>query len=336
MNDCMCPYYSLNKRTLNVLTTMRCNAQCRFCFERDTARPCEASTNDLIAAINAVGAEEIGLVGGDPLVHPEINRLILESNAKDIYLTTNGIALVEDIGILEPASIRKLMGLNISIHAPSIAGLQKVFGREIPADYFIGVGAWCHYAKRLNPAVDLRIHCNLQRGVVDSMSNAQEMIRLAESLGVDTVRFVELQSLAGKDIEMFVDAKKDVFKNFESYSEALLNPNRDGCIRYLPRLSERVRTEIKTICPLTTVVKDFTVEELEEGLATLELLHQREVEGNSPLRVLYPDLRVSTRYDDSLTNEQRSYEEMRELMLERIAYKQSPEYEIRKKDAEIA
>lgn len=86
-----------------VLITTVCNRKCVHCCYRDIVRNKDArhfSTDNVlneIAALNKVGS--VGLMGGEPTLHPDIEQIIVEARRirgdKSLNIVTNGARLLE-------------------------------------------------------------------------------------------------------------------------------------------------------------------------------------------------------------------------------------------------
>jgi MoaA/NifB/PqqE/SkfB family radical SAM enzyme len=83
---------------LNV--TWRCNLDCAYCTEYDNARG-DVPTEDLVARIERcrdLGVLHTDLIGGEPLLHPDLVRLFGEIGARGMTsgMTTNGFLLTAE------------------------------------------------------------------------------------------------------------------------------------------------------------------------------------------------------------------------------------------------
>lgn len=88
-------------KRVKVVTGLKCNAQCIFCYYRDNLklpnRPYHKIEAD-IAYAKKHGIKEIDFSGGEPTIHPELSKLI--ENAKlmgmeKVCIITNGIRLAD-------------------------------------------------------------------------------------------------------------------------------------------------------------------------------------------------------------------------------------------------
>lgn len=98
-----------------LLITDRCNLRCRYCFVDVEQKRDELSTDEWIKIINETvrrGTKMICLMGGEPLLHPDIDQIIDHIHSKGIIcdMTTNGWLLPNKIEL-----IKKLDSIMISI-----------------------------------------------------------------------------------------------------------------------------------------------------------------------------------------------------------------------------
>lgn len=120
-----------------------CNLNCFFCHnegmknprKREEAKEAKAqrknlSTDDTILLINtltSLGAKQVNLTGGEPLAHPEFERIVysIEKRSTKIALNTNGL-LAERL--LWGQKIPNLDTLLISLHTTSDEVFQRSLG----------------------------------------------------------------------------------------------------------------------------------------------------------------------------------------------------------------
>jgi|GEM_PF-2027650 len=119
-----------NQSTLVVDVTYLCNYTCNYCRWSDPETPGRfnlplseilADENDL----KAIGIERVVLSGGEPLLHPEIGRIIehYSTIVDDVVLITNG--WLADISRIEPLVDRGLSGLAFSIDSIDASILMR-------------------------------------------------------------------------------------------------------------------------------------------------------------------------------------------------------------------
>lgn len=122
--------------TIKISPTMRCNLACRGCFAAEHPSRDRLSLSVMervIRQANEVGVGTIGVIGGEPLLHPDVFELLAEFPAVGFYLVTNG-TLVDD------AVVDRLAGL------PHVVPILSLEGFEHTNDSLRGEGV---YAKVL-------------------------------------------------------------------------------------------------------------------------------------------------------------------------------------------
>ncbi|MDP2939648.1 MAG: radical SAM protein [Candidatus Omnitrophota bacterium] len=104
-----------------LLLTDRCNMHCRYCFVDTTKKRKELSTQEwkqLIDEIFTMGCRMICLMGGEPLLHPDIEEIIGHIQSKKIIcdMTTNGILVPKMINV-----VKKINSLMVSLDGDEVA-----------------------------------------------------------------------------------------------------------------------------------------------------------------------------------------------------------------------
>ncbi len=126
--------------------TNRCNLRCPHCASTSgRPRPDELSTAewiDLVGAIAGLGGEEITIIGGEALLHPdwpEIGQAVVD-HGMGLVIITNGLPLVGNEEAL--ATLRALRPhiIGVSIDGATSASYQELRG----VDAFDDVLALCH------------------------------------------------------------------------------------------------------------------------------------------------------------------------------------------------
>lgn len=100
-----------------VVVTRRCNIACGYCNEYDDFSP-PVPTADLLARIEhlaKLGTASITFTGGEPLLHPDLDKIIRAARDKGMIVTmiTNGFKLSRQW--IERLNAAKLQGMQISI-----------------------------------------------------------------------------------------------------------------------------------------------------------------------------------------------------------------------------
>lgn len=84
----------------NLIITRRCNLSCGYCFEYDNkSEPVPTETlTDRVNALHRIGTFHICMMGGEPLMHPEIDHVIGHAARRaQVSITTNGFLVSDDL-----------------------------------------------------------------------------------------------------------------------------------------------------------------------------------------------------------------------------------------------
>ena len=210
----------------SLYVTDQCNLDCAYCTEYDNSRP-HPSIDDLkkwVRKIRELGTMRIALVGGEPLVHPDIVELVRYCRELGFAtsLTTNGFLLTRKlVAQLEDAGLQ-VMQISVDRMTPS-AVTKKSFKTILPKlDYFR----------------DSKISLHIT-GVIcaDTLPESQAVLETGLSRGIPTeVRLVHADPLhrfrvdrgAREELERFIDSMIERKRQGEKIhtSEAILNYQR--------------------------------------------------------------------------------------------------------------
>jgi MoaA/NifB/PqqE/SkfB family radical SAM enzyme len=210
----------------SLYVTDRCNLDCAYCTEYDNSRP-HPSLDDLkkwIRKIRDLGTMRIALVGGEPLMHPNIVELVRYCRELGFAtsLTTNGFLLTRElIAELEDAGLQ-VMQISVDRMTPS-AITKKSFKTILPKlDYF-------HDSK-------ISLHIT---GVIcaDTLPESEAVLETGLSRGIPTeVRLVHADPLhrfrvqrgRQEELERFIDSMIERKRRGERIhtSEAILDYQR--------------------------------------------------------------------------------------------------------------
>jgi hopanoid biosynthesis associated radical SAM protein HpnH len=94
----------------------RCNLACAGCGKiqyPSQVLKSQISVDDALRAVDECGAPIVSIPGGEPLMHPEIDRLVagLVARRKYLYLCTNALLLEEKLDLFQPSKY-----LSFSVH----------------------------------------------------------------------------------------------------------------------------------------------------------------------------------------------------------------------------
>jgi hopanoid biosynthesis associated radical SAM protein HpnH len=86
----------------------RCNLACAGCGKIDYPKEIldrRLSVEDCLDAVDQCGAPVVSIPGGEPLIHPEIDRIVrgIVARKKFVYLCTNAILLEKNLPRFQPS-----------------------------------------------------------------------------------------------------------------------------------------------------------------------------------------------------------------------------------------
>src|SRR5207253_1350389 len=206
--------------------TDKCNLDCSYCTEYDNSKP-HPKLEDLklwIRKIRDLGTMRIALVGGEPLLHPDVVEIVRYCRELGFAtsLTTNGFLLTRKLlKKLEEAGLQ-VMQISVDRMTPS-AITKKSFKTILPKlDYFN----------------DSKISLHIT-GVIcaDTLPESQAVLETGLSRGIPTeVRLVHADPLnrfrvdrgSREELERFIDSMIERKRRGEKIhtSEAILNYQR--------------------------------------------------------------------------------------------------------------
>jgi MoaA/NifB/PqqE/SkfB family radical SAM enzyme len=225
---------------LMVFITNRCNLKCRTCpFTNQSPYSPPDRISDLTVEMfrrvldNYSGAQLVGLVGGEPLLHPQLPELIgiAADHRMSVNVSTNGTLLNSEWS-------RKLLGqplgfLNVSLDAADAADYQRVRGgsREIYEKILTNIRTF----NSLRVALKSRTLLYLSY-VTDqyNLTRLPEFAALAKELNADRVFCQNLLPYQCSDITIRESSLSDTPDNRRRLSELRLP---DGIDVLLPSLS---------------------------------------------------------------------------------------------------
>lgn len=115
----------------NIMITEHCNLHCPYCFVKDYTCSSEASNisyknfERAVEFITNNGSSHLGIIGGEPLMHPDFENLmhsiIRNDKVKYVTIFTNGILLEKYIKILNHKKFKIL----INVNTPEDIGVDK-------------------------------------------------------------------------------------------------------------------------------------------------------------------------------------------------------------------
>lgn len=191
----------------SLYVTDQCNLDCAYCTEYDNTRP-HPSLDDLTAwltKIRDLGTVRVALVGGEPLMHPDIVEVVRRARGLGLAtsLTTNGFLLTTPlVRALDEAGL-EVMQISVDRMTPSEV-TRKSFKTVLP---------------KLDTLRGSRINLHIT-GVLcgDTMSESREVLRTGLSRRIPTeVRMVHadpeqqfrVDRGTREDLEAFIEWMRD-------------------------------------------------------------------------------------------------------------------------------
>lgn len=157
----------------------RCNLHCKGCGKVDHPKEVldkSLSIEECVQAVEECGAPVVSIPGGEPLLHPDISRIVEEliSRKKFVYLCTNGILVSKKIDNFHPSPY-----LNFSIH---MDGLRERHDSIVSRD---GVFDIAVDAIKLLLSRGFRVTTNTTFYGGETPENAAKLFDFLTSLGIE-------------------------------------------------------------------------------------------------------------------------------------------------------
>lgn len=186
---------------LRVSVTDKCNLSCRYCAPGAHPSACSAGKDGgelplsgllgLIRALAGLGVEKVRFTGGEPLVRPDIERLVAGAKAvpaiRKVCLTTNGLLLEKKAGALRDAG---LDALNVSLDSLDAGRFSRITGSDGLAAVRAGID------RALGLGLKLKINAVALADL--SFAEVDGFVQLASENKL-TVRFIELMPFCEDD-----------------------------------------------------------------------------------------------------------------------------------------
>lgn len=191
---------------LEVMLIKECNGKCSWCIEKGAWHPEEVKDWKVIAdAAIATGKTNIILLGGEPTLYKDINKIIfyLISRGRKVWITTNGSKLTKEY---VSSNLRGVSGINISIHDYFLVGNGwPDSGNDTITGIALNEKVLEEAIKEMHKHdIKVRFNCNCIKNYIHSRAECLQYVIFAKNMGADSVRFAELK----KDEDGFVDLAK--------------------------------------------------------------------------------------------------------------------------------
>lgn len=182
-------------RDLRLSITDRCNFRCTYCLDPSATFMSRAkllTAQELVRATSicvSLGVRKVRITGGEPTLHPELDRIVRELAAlaiDDLAMTSNGTGLSRDrLERLRDLGLRRLTLSLDSLRQDRFHSITRSTGR---VDDVLGVIRSARDCG-LDP---VRVNAVIVRGVNDD--EVIELAAMAHDLGVE-MRFIEFMPL---------------------------------------------------------------------------------------------------------------------------------------------
>ena len=180
---------------LRISVTDRCNLNCIYCSSGGSVPAAPRSfaltyeeIQRVVDAAADLGINTVRLTGGEPLIRPDLNRLVSKISAiggiNEVALTTNGIFLADNARDLKLAGLKRV---NISLDTLQQAKFTRLAGSDHLNDVLYGIKAASDSG--LTP---VKINMVVLRGI-----NDDEIVDFAKKTISDGwhVRYIEFMPL---------------------------------------------------------------------------------------------------------------------------------------------
>lgn len=244
--------YGRNIDYIRVSITDRCNLRCVYCMPKEGVSSIPHSKilsydeiERLVQIFAKLGIEKVKITGGEPLVRKNVASLIQRLKKVDgirqVTLTTNGVALAEQMEELAKAGID---GINLSLDTLEAEVFGKITRRLELEKVMQGLKEALKY-----PKIPLKINC-VPLGMPGQ--NVADLAKLALDYPV-SVRYIEMMPIGlGKKFscireEEVLQQLKERFGSFEKCEESLGNgpghyytfPGFQGKIGFISAISHK-------------------------------------------------------------------------------------------------
>jgi len=176
--------------------TSRCNLDCAFCPTHSPGATSARRGNrvDLVDRVDDLadlGADALGLTGGEPLLHPQIETAIARAVARGLFVHLNTNATLVDAARGAALIEAGVGSINISLDAGS-KGIHDAQRGEGAFDRAVeGIACLLAARRRLGAATGLRLVMTLG---ARNASSVNSFLELGQRMGVDGCSFIPLHA----------------------------------------------------------------------------------------------------------------------------------------------
>lgn len=170
--------------------TARCNLDCAFC-PTHSREATSAGPVDLVDALANLGADALGLTGGEPLLHPQLEATIARAVTRGIFVHLNTNATLIDAARAAALLETGIGSINVSLDG----GSKRVHDAERGEGAFDraaeGVANLLAARRQLGAATGLRLVMTLGDR---NASSVEDFLDLGQRMGVDGCAFIPLHT----------------------------------------------------------------------------------------------------------------------------------------------
>lgn len=227
-------------KCLNIKITNYCPGNCYFCIERNGYTPPPTSVENIIYKANELTEYQTVLIlGGEPFAYPHLTELLKGLQKREVYITTNGGSF-ENINVTEISPY--ITGINVSIHSFLEEENNRILQTKISFETLK------QYVDQFQSnGVPVRFNTILLHAGINTTEKMHQMLAFAKSMGVNWVRFSELQF----ENEGFVYAK-NVFDGIHD------DPYTEGCNQNF--VMDGINVTVRQSCGIVCRMKPFPKE----------------------------------------------------------------------------
>jgi pyrroloquinoline quinone biosynthesis protein E len=177
--------------TLIAELTYACPLRCAYCSNpvqrRQTRQPLSTvEWQSLMAEADGLGVVQVHFTGGEPLLHPHLERLVASARARELYTTlvTSGVPLERER--LQRLAQTGLEHVQLSLQSLEADTARRVCGVDKLAEK-LAVAGW---VKELGLSLTLNVVLTRH-----NIHEVEELVSLAERLGADRLELANTQYL---------------------------------------------------------------------------------------------------------------------------------------------
>ena len=226
---------------LSIVATNNCQCKCAYCINSETDHqlnlPMAKAVYNIRKLIRKYGVKEAIILGGEPLLHPNILDLIRDlresTDLQMIRLTTNGIKLKNNPDFIKELVHKDwgIQGINISFHNQDFMTLNELYD----------VYKWI---KKFNSNIKVRVNMNIWKGNCDTLNLLNShlySIRFVDEVRVSNIIPKDSFSVnpvnKGTDLvlsdEEYISLFTKLIKKYEDKYTIIENKDTLGFVRYL-------------------------------------------------------------------------------------------------------